>query len=146
MNVVAVIVLVEVACYEQLCWSDEWQLKTAEQVLCLNASERTRLSRRVFFFFSSGEVCSRDTNRERGREAFSKRPPSGGTYSGACTRPCSTPLSRNCCGCRHSPRIWSAHTSSGSSRSASGAWRPDRGRSRPPGCTRLPEGGWGKSC
>lgn len=85
-------------------------------------------------------VCSKDTNRERGGVGvLSDRPLSHVTYSGACTQPCSTPLSRNCCGCRHSPRIWSARTSPGSCRSASGAWRHGRGRSRPPGCTPLPE-------
>lgn len=86
-------------------------------------------------------VYSQDTNRERGRDGcVSNRPSSGETYSGACTRPCSTPLSRNCCGCRHSPRIWSAHTSSDSCRSASGAWRHGRGQFQPPGCTPLPGG------
>lgn len=41
---------------------------------------------------------------ERG-QCCQNQPLSHVTYSGACTQPCSTPLSRNCCGCRHSPRI-----------------------------------------
>ncbi len=88
--------------------------------------------------FSAESLQQTHKERERHRGVFSKRPLSGGTYSGACTQPCSTPLSRNCCGCRRSPRIWSAHTSSGSCRSASGASRHGRGRSQPPGCTPLP--------
>lgn len=87
-------------------------------------------------------VCSRDTERERKSQRvlllLSNQPLSGETYSGACTRPCSIPPSRNCCGCRHSLHIWSERTSSGSCQSASGAWRPGRGLSQPPGRTPLP--------
>lgn len=96
------------------------------------------LSQSVFDWGSAVKTQTEGKKERKKRVVWSKRPLSGETYSGACTRPCSTPLSRNCCGCQHSPRIWSAHTSSDSCRSASGAWRHGRGQFQPPGCTPLP--------
>lgn len=89
-------------------------------------------------FWSEESAAKTQIEREREGGVLSNHPLSAETYSGACIFPCSSPLIRNCCGCRHSPRIWSEHTSSGSCRSASGAWRHGRGRSQPPGCTPLP--------
>lgn len=102
----------------------QWAMSDRQQVFSFHLSDRLHL------------------NAETQRQTFVQCGPlSCDTYSGACTRPCSNPLSRNCCGCRHSPRRWSARISSGPHRSANGAWRRGRGPSQAPGCTPL----WGDS-
>lgn len=105
---------------------------------CKPMTDQTYITLKCFQRESFNKVSAAKTQTEREGGVLSNQPLSGETYSGACIRPCSTPLSRNCCGCQHSPRIWSVHTSSGSRRSASGAWRHGRGRSQPPGYKPLP--------